>query len=186
MTRLLVFTLLTAYSSVVWAQKYLTRNGFIRFYSHTPVEDIEAKNYQVSSIVDASSGELVVKVLMKSFQFQKALMQEHFNEKYVESDKFPNADFKGKIKDWDPEALQAGKVIEVVVEGDLTIHGITRRITEKGTLELKSDGKVSARSQFKLRPEDYGIKIPSLVRANIAEIVDVFVEMDYSPLPDKK
>jgi polyisoprenoid-binding protein YceI len=180
------FFILALSMHTLLAQKYITRNGFIRFFSHTPVEDIEAKNYQVTSITDAATGEMVVKVMMKSFQFQKALMQEHFNEKYVESDKFPNADFKGKIKDWNPDMLQAGKPIEVTVEGDLTIHGVTKKITEKGTLELKNDGKIAARSQLKVRPEDYGIKIPALVRSNIAEIVDVFVEMEYNLLPEKK
>jgi polyisoprenoid-binding protein YceI len=186
MKKLIFILTLAAATHTLFAQKYMTRNGFIRFFSHTPVEDIEAKNYQVTSITDAATGEMVFKVLMKSFQFQKALMQEHFNEKYVESDKFPNAEFKGKIKNWNPDELQEGKPVEVMVEGDLTIHGVTKKISEKGTIELKPDGKIAAKSQMKVRPEDYGIKIPALVRGNIAEIVDVFVEMEYSLLPDKK
>ncbi len=167
------------------AQKYITRNGYIRFFSATPVEDIEAKNHQFTSIINTETGEMVFKGLMKSFQFQKALMQEHFNEKYVESDKYPNAEFKGKIKDWKPEMLKAGKTVDVVVEGDLTMHGVTKKVSEKGTVELKADGKVVAKSQFKVKPEDYGIKIPSLVRSNIAEVIDIFVDIEYSPLEKK-
>jgi hypothetical protein len=180
----LSFFLFTAISA--FSQKYMTRNGYIRFFSHTPIEDIEAKNYQVTSIINIETGEMLFKVLMKSFQFEKALMQEHFNEKYVESDKFPDADFlKASIKDWDPKTLKENKQIEVTVEGELTIHGVTRKISEKGTLELKSDGKLIAKAQIKVRPEDYGIKIPAVVRGNIAEIVDVFIEATYNPLPKK-
>jgi polyisoprenoid-binding protein YceI len=186
MKKLIFILTLAAATQTLFAQKYMTRNGYIRFFSHTPVEDIEAKNHQVTSIMNAETGEMVFKVLMKSFQFQKALMQEHFNEKYVESDKFPNADFlKATIKDWKPNMLKEGKPVEVTVEGELTIHGVTKKITEKGTLELKPDGKVAAKAQMKVRPEDYGIKIPAVVRGNIAEIVDVFIEAEYSPLPKK-
>jgi polyisoprenoid-binding protein YceI len=177
----LSFFLITAITA--FSQKYMTRNGYISFFSHTPVEDIEAKNNQVTSIIDAETGEMVFKVLMKSFQFEKALMQEHFNEKYVESDKFPNADFlKATIKDWNLKNIKEGKPMDVIVEGELTIHGVTKKISEKGTLELKSDGKLVAKAAMKLRPEDYGIKIPAVVRGNIAEIMDVFIEATYSPM----
>ncbi len=185
MKKLFIFLLLALLLNTLQAQKYITRNGYIRFFSTTPVEDIEAKNYQFTSILDAATGEMVFKGLMKSFQFQKALMQEHFNEKYVESDKFPNAEFKGKIKDWKPEMLKAGKPVEVLVEGDLTMHGVTNKVSEKGTVELKSDGKVVAKSKFKVKPEDYAIKIPGLVRNSIAEVIDVFVEIEYAPLEKK-
>jgi len=185
MKKVFFFLALTISIQTLFAQKYMTRTGYIRFFSHTSVEDIEAKNNQVTGIVDAETGEMVFKVLMKSFLFQKALMQEHFNEKYVESDKFPHAEFKGKMKDWNPEMLKPGKPIEIFVEGDLTIHGVTKKIIEKGTIELTPEGKVSAKAVFKLRPEDYGIKIPALVRSNIAEIVDVFIEMEYAAMPKK-
>jgi hypothetical protein len=185
MKKLFCLIAFVAFMQSVNAQKYITRNGYIRFFSSTPVEDIEAKNYQFTSILDAATGEMVFKGLMKSFQFPKALMQEHFNEKYVESDKYPNAEFKGKIKDWKPEMLKVGKPVEVMVEGDLTMHGVTKKVSEKGTVELKADGKVVAKSQFKVKPEDFGIKIPSLVRNSIAEVMDIFVDIEYSPLAKK-
>ena len=81
----------------VSAQRYITKNGHIKFYSETPMETIEANNHQVNSALDIATGDFVFKVLMKSFEFEKALMQEHFNENYVESDKYPNATFKGKV-----------------------------------------------------------------------------------------
>jgi len=185
MKKLFFFAALVGLLQTVNAQKYITRTGYIRFFSTTSVEDIEAKNYQFTSILDAATGELVFKGLMKSFQFPKALMQEHFNEKYVESDKYPNAEFKGKIKDFKSEILKVGKVVEVMVEGDLTMHGVTKKVSEKGTVELKADGKVVAKSQFKVKPEDYSIKIPSLVRNSIAEVLDIFVDIEYSPLEKK-
>ena len=79
------------------AQKYITKNGNITFYSDGSLEKIEARNNQVNSALNTETGDFVFKVLMKSFVFEKALMQEHFNENYVESDKFPNAMFKGKV-----------------------------------------------------------------------------------------
>ena len=79
------------------AQKYITKNGYIKFYSETPIETIEAHNRQVNSALDRETGDFVFKVLMRSFEFEKALMQEHFNENYVESENFPNATFKGKV-----------------------------------------------------------------------------------------
>lgn len=169
-------------SNMVFAQKYITRNGYIRFYSHTPVEDIEGKNNAATSIIDIATGDMVFKALMKSFNFQKALMQEHFNEKYVESEKYPNAELKAKIKNWNPDQLKTGKPIEVLIEGDLTMHGVTKKISEKGTLELRSDGKLIAKSKFLVKPEDYKIQIPSLVRNSIAETMEVTVEAEYTLL----
>lgn len=168
--------------NVVYAQKYITRNGYIRFYSHTTVEDIEGKNNSATSIIDVATGDIVFKALMKSFNFQKALMQEHFNEKYVESEKYPNAELKAKFKNWKPEMLKSGKPIEVIVEGDLTMHGVTKKVIEKGTLELRSDGKLVAKSKFIVKPEDYKIEIPSLVRNSIAEIIEITVEAEYTLL----
>ena len=84
-------------ASAGYSQKYITKNGYIKFYSETPMETIEAHNRQVNSALDISTGDFVFKVLIKSFEFEKALMQEHFNENYMESDKFPDATFTGKI-----------------------------------------------------------------------------------------
>ena len=92
---LLIFGLLI--SLPAFSQKYLTKNGSIRFYSETPMETIQADNKQVNSALDVQTGDFVFKVLIKSFLFEKALMQEHFNENYMESDKMPDATFTGKI-----------------------------------------------------------------------------------------
>jgi hypothetical protein len=182
MKKLMFLVALVAIFQTAIAQKYITRNGYIRFFSHTVAEDIEGKNNAATSIIDMATGDMVFKALMKSFNFQKALMQEHFNEKYVESEKFPNAELKAKIKDWNPQLLKAGKPIEVTVEGDLTMHGVTKKVAEKGTLELRSDGKLIAKSKFLVKPEDYKIAIPSLVRSSIAEKIEITIEAEYTLL----
>jgi len=163
------------------AQKYMTRNGYIGFFSHTPLEDIKADNNQVASILDTSTGEIVFQVLNKSFRFEKALMEEHFNENFIESDKFPKSTFTGKITD--PASVDFSKngVYYVIVEGDLVIHGVTKKVSVKGTIEVTSGG-ISANSKFIIVPEDYNIKIPNVVRNNIAKTIEVTVTMKYSAL----
>ena len=174
---ILAITLITLPAS---AQKYMTRSGHVWFYSHTPVEDIKAHNYQTSSILVPSSGDLAFSMLIKGFQFEKALMQEHFNEKYMESEKYPKATFKGKIVDIDQLNLsEEGTTHSVKVKGSLSIHGVTKEIESMATLKIEKD-KINATADFKLLLSDYAIKIPGVVRDNIAESIDVHVIMDYS------
>src|SRR5690554_5178701 len=133
--------------------RYITRQGFISFYSHTPVEDIEAVNNQVLSIVDLESGAVAVSMLMKSFQFEKALMQEHFNEKYVESDKYPKATFTGKIANLSDIDLSQDGAYTARVEGEVTIHGVTRPLTTDVEFVV-ADGTIRATGSFPLRVKD--------------------------------
>jgi polyisoprenoid-binding protein YceI len=166
------------------AQKYMTRNGFIGFYSHTAVEDIKADNNQVASVLDIATGEIVFQVLIKSFHFEKALMEEHFNENYMESEKFPKSTFKGKITNLSAvDFTKAGKY-DVVVEGDLNIHDVTNRVTAKGNLEVISGG-INANSKFNIVPEDYKIIIPGVVRDNVAKNLEITVTMKYAPVENK-
>jgi len=112
-------------------QKYMTKNGYIGLFSHTPLEDIKADNNQVASVLDASTGEIVFQVLLKSFHFQKTLMEEHFNENYVESDKFPKSTFSGRITNLSAIDFSKNGVYDVNVDGDLMIHGVTKKVTAK-------------------------------------------------------
>ena len=161
------------------AQKYFTRNGHIWFYSEAPLENIEAHNRQANSIIDFTDGSMVFSLLMKSFEFEKALMQEHFNEKYVHSDEFPKAQFKGHIENISEVDINTDGTYPAKVAGELTIHGVTKAVETEGTIEIK-DGKVSAKAVFPVAVDDYDIKIPDLVKDNIAKVVDVHVEMDYA------
>ena len=164
-----------------YGQRYITKNGNIKFFSETPLETIEAHNNQVNSALDISTGDFVFKVLMKSFEFEKALMQEHFNENYVESDKFPNAMFKGKVANLNDIDFKTNGEYQVVVEGEMTIHGETKPIQTTGKFQV-TDETVSGRSVFIVKPEDYKIKIPNTVVQNIPEEIEVTVEVSLKAL----
>jgi hypothetical protein len=166
------------------AQKYLTRNGSIVFYSETPLETIKAENNQVVGALDISSGEMVFQALIKSFHFERALMEEHFNENYMESDKIPKSTFKGKITNLSSVDFTKNGSYEVTVEGDLTIHDVTRKISTKGTIEVVSGG-INANSKLTLVPEDFNITIPGVVRNKINKNLDVTISMKYTPVAPK-
>jgi polyisoprenoid-binding protein YceI len=159
--------------------KYMTRTGHISFLSDAPKEKIEAQNYQVSSIL-TSTGEIVFKVPVKSFEFKQALMQDHFNENYMESDKFPQASFKGKILNMDKIDLKKDGKQTVDVEGDLTIHGVTKKISTKATLEIKGD-KITASTTFPVTLKDFNIVIPNMAKEKLAETVQVKADLNYEP-----
>ncbi|MCB2407208.1 YceI family protein [Hymenobacter lucidus] len=161
-------------------QKYSTRAGLITFFSGTPIEDIEARSTQTAGVLDMSTGQVAFSVPMKSFQFKRTLMQEHFNENYVESDKYPRATFAGQVLNFQAEQLRQAGSQSVQVDGDLTIHGVKRRVRVPGTLELK-DGRLLIKSKFAVAPADYNIEIPALVRDNIAKTVAVTVTFDCAP-----
>lgn len=179
LTTLLLFVILGLGS--VQAQKFITKTGHIRFFSSTPIEDIEAHNRQVNSALDQLTGDFVFKVLMKSFQFEKALMQEHFNENYVESDKFPNATFNGKVSNISEINFAKNGTYTATVEGDLTIKEVTKKISEKGTFEVK-DGKVNGKSTFNVLLSDFGIKIPNAVANNISKTIQIDVDVNLEKL----
>lgn len=178
MKKILLILAIAFTFNAVNAQKYLTKTGHISFFSTTPMEDIEAHNYQATSVVDFGSGKMVFSLLMKGFEFEKALMQEHFNEKYVESDEFPKATFKGQIVKFKSIDLSKEGIYNTVIKGDLTIHGVTKAIVANGTFEVKGD-KLIGISKFNIAIEDYNIKIPSVVKDKIAKDVEISVNMNY-------
>ncbi|MEI6172335.1 MAG: YceI family protein [Bacteroidota bacterium] len=163
-------------SMTAGAQKFLTKTGHIRFYSDSRLEKIEAISKQVNSGVDVSTGDFVFKVPMKSFEFEKALMQEHFNENYVESEKFPSATFLGKVMNIREVNLGKDGLYYVNVAGKLTIHGITKEITAKGTFEVKQ-GTLVGKSKFNVVLEDFKISIPGAVILNISKEIEVNVDV---------
>lgn len=161
--------------------KYLTKTGFIGLYSHTTMEDISANNNQVASILDIATGEIIFTVLMKSFKFDRALMEEHFNENYVESDKFPKASFKGKITNLSNVDFKKDGKYNVDIDGDMTIHGVTKPFKTNGTIEVQNE-KIIGKSKFLLNPHDYNIEIPNLVKSKFADNFEITVDMTYSSL----
>lgn len=163
------------------AQKVYTKNGSISFFSKAPLENISADNNQVMSVLTIPSGEMQFSVLIKGFHFKKSLMEEHFNENYLESSKYPKAMFKGKITDPSKINFTSDGTYPVEVSGDLTIHGVTNKIATMGTITVKS-GVITGISKFKIKLADYKISIPGVVKDNISETVDVSVSSMY----DKK
>ena len=163
-------------------ERYGTRSGHIAFYSETPIENIEANNHKASSVFDASTGAMEFAVLIKAFEFEKALMQEHFNENYMESNTFPKATFKGTMTGVGADELKVAGTYVVQVSGELTIHGVKKPVKTAGAITVTADGKLKANSEFIVKPEDHGIKIPGVVRNNIAETITVKVLVDYDKL----
>mgnify|MGYP000179793268 CR=1 FL=1 len=176
----ILFTAIFALAITTNAQQFITKNGKISFYSDGPLEKIEAHNSQVNSALNIETGAIVFKVLMKSFVFEKALMQEHFNENYVESDKFPNSTLKGKVTNIKDIDFTKDGVYEVEIEGELTIHGITKKVNEKGTFTVSKEG-IHGESTFMLKLADYDIRIPGAVTGKIAEEIEITVDVMLKP-----
>ncbi len=168
----------------VMAQKYFTREGKVSFYSDAPMEKIEANNNSATSVIDAESGRMEFAILIKAFQFEKALMQEHFNENYLESDKYPKGTFKGKIDNLDAVDFSKDGTYPVKVSGELTIHGETKTIEADGEISIAGE-QLKASSSFEIAVADYKIEIPGVVRDNIAKKVRIDVSCDYQPLKKK-
>lgn len=159
---------------------WFTRTGHIYFISHTDIIDIDANHYQSGSFLNIRSGEIVFTLLMKSFEFTLPLAEEHFNENYVESEKYPKATFKGKIQDFDPAKLLPDTDYPVIVRGELSMHGVTATVTEKGTLR-RSGNEIRAESKFTILLDTYRIKVPAIVEDRVAKEIPVEVRMKYEP-----
>ena len=171
-----------AFHPVQGQGKYLANSGHISFFSHTAIEDITADNQKVASVIDAESGEVAMIVTMVNFEFEKKLMQEHFNENYVESEKYPKATFNGRIINNSEVNYAAMGEYAVTVEGEMTIHGVTQKVSEQGKIIVTEAGEVITRTKFMLNPEDYEIKIPRVVRNNIAERLEISVDILHKPI----
>jgi hypothetical protein len=178
-TRVLLLALLTFFQAAQ-AQKLVSKNGHIWFIASTPLENIEGDNRQAVSILDPATGDLAFNLLVKSFEFKIALMQEHFNENYMESDKYPKSTFKGKITN--PEKIDFKKdgIYQAEVSGDLTIHNVTKPITTKGTIQVKGTS-IIAKAKFVVTPHDYDVAIPSVVENKIAKEIEINIDVTYLP-----
>ena len=154
--------------------KYFTKTGKIQFFSKTPAEDIDATNRSAAVTLDRTSGDLQFAVLMKGFEFKKALMQEHFNKDFVESSKFPKAEFKGQISNNSEVKYQIDGAYPVKVKGKLTIHGVTNDVETTGTITVKA-GKLTAVSTFNIQLPDYNIKVPAVNRSQISDKIQITV-----------
>jgi polyisoprenoid-binding protein YceI len=163
-------------------ERYACRAGNVTFSSKTPIENIEAQNHKATCVYDATTGNIEFAVLIKAFEFEKALMQEHFNENYMESNTYPKAIFKGKVVGVTAADLKKPGTYQVTVEGDLTMHGVAKAHKDKATIVVEPTGLLKASSDLIVKPEDHKIEIPSVVKDQIAKEINVEVRMDLTKM----
>lgn len=169
--------LLTSCTTALFAQKFMSLTSKVTFLSSTPLENFDAINNEVTSIIDAEKNGVAFIVPVKSFKFKSALMQEHFNENYMESDNFPKATFKGTFKGFDVANFSKEGTYKVTADGDLTIHGVTKTVSIPGTIQVKN-GSIVSDAKFMVATKDYNIKVPSAVGTKIAQEIEVTVHAD--------
>lgn len=174
---LLFLFFIVSVTKIFSQEKYITKSGFVSFFSHTLVEDIKAENNQVLSIIDTETGEIAIQMLMRSFQFKKELMKEHFNESYVESHKYPKATFRGFIKNI-KELDEVNNKAQI--EGTLTVHGKEKVISIAADVSV-SKKTISIKGNFNVEVADFEIKIPAIVINNIAKIIKVNFDLNHKP-----
>lgn len=170
--------LLICFISLNGQEKVFTKKGNIKFFSETIVEDINAENNTVLSIIDTTNGEMAIAMQMNQFEFPKKLMQEHFNENYIESEKYPKSTFKGTIANF--SNIKENETIETQVKGIMTIHGVAREVFIP-TILTKKDGNIMMTGKFIIKLKDYKIKIPRIVIKNIAEEMEITYNFTHLP-----
>ena len=156
---------------------YISEKSHVRFFSQAPLENIEATSTKLRAALNIETGILLFIIPINSFEFEKQLMQNHFNDQYLESDKYPEARFEGKFTG---APLELTGSTEARFEGLLTIHGETNKISGKALLQ-KDGTIIHGKSTFLVRLEDYKIKVPRMVIKNIAEEVEVTIQVDFIP-----
>lgn len=164
-------------TSILSAQKYATRSGKTSFIgSEETFEQIKAVNNVSTAIVDSSSGDIAILLFISAFDFEISLMQEHFNENYMDSHQYPKAVFKGEVKDFSMERLTTDS--SFYLDGILTIRGIEKRIQTKVFIK-EGNNHLFVTANFSVHPEDFDIKIPSLVREKIAKEVQIKIKYEF-------
>jgi polyisoprenoid-binding protein YceI len=179
MKKIILLLVMTCFAAgISKAQIYMGKESLITFFSHTAVEDIDAKNTTGKPVLDAGKGDIQVKVTMKGFKFKSGMMEQHFNDNFMESEKYPHAIFKGKIN----EKVDYSKDGEtkVTVTGNMEIHGVTQPVTMEGTITVKGK-QVIIDSKFKIKLADYKIEDPSIIGKKVAESVDVTIKSTLEP-----
>jgi hypothetical protein len=179
---ILLVTIISVFANLSAQDKYFTKNGKILFKcTKSALEKIEATNKGTTCVLDTKTGNMQFAVLMKGFEFERALMQEHFNENYVESHKFPKGEFKGQLTNNNEIDYTKDGSYPAKVKGQLTIHGVTRQVETTGNVTVKS-GKIIAAADFIIQLSDYNISIPSLVSDKVSNTVNINVDCNLEQL----
>ncbi len=177
MLRFLILIVILFSTTLVQAQLYSTRSGVVSFFSSTPLEDIQAKSTSVESKLLSTTGQVSFLMLIKSFRFPNQEMEDHANESYLESDKYPKADFRGTITNIKAINFKKEGTYPAIVKGTLTMHGVTKPVTAKGSVIVKN-GKPTATCKFPVQVTDFGIN-GSIVGKELARSIDVTVNCQY-------
>lgn len=176
---ILFFLLLSA--GMLQAQKFGTKTGTIVFEaSVASFEEVKAKHQGASAILNTSNGEFAALALVNGFRFKVALMEEHFNENYMESSSYPKTIVRGFIQDFSPDKLKNNKQ-EYLLVGTISMHGVEQALAIPVFLQLSGGNTLTMEANFKLRPEDFNIKIPKVVAGKIAEEVQVQATFKLNP-----
>jgi hypothetical protein len=179
--KIYLLSLCLSVSLPLYSQQYLLAESRVSFFSSAPMENIEAITSRTKSLLNTHTAEIAFVIPIKTFEFEKKLMQEHFNENYLESHKYPEATFKGKLIGFNPQQKGAQKVI---ARGQMNIHGVNRNVEAAGTLDFR-ENEVYLTAVFPIKVADYEVEIPTLVFYNIAEVVEVTVKAKYLPYEKK-
>jgi polyisoprenoid-binding protein YceI len=158
------------------AQKFFSKDAKVYFSATSSMEKIEATNTKGTLVLDATSNKLEAAILVKGFHFEKALMEEHFNENYLESGKFSKATFAGEITDMKTVNMAKDGDYKVTVKGKMTMHGVTKDLTTTATISVKGGAIVNSKTSFKVLMADYGVAIPGAVKDKIAKEAQIDVE----------
>ena len=177
---LLVIIVLLSSNAIFATDKYFTRKGHIDLVSRTDIIDLPAENNQVACIVNIKTGEMVFSLLMRSFIFEEALAQDHFNENYAETDTYPKSKFKGKITNIKEINLSKDGKYKAIIEGNLTIHGVTKKVKTIGSFEVKNN-KIYGKAKFDIDIFDYNIKIPKIVKDKVNNIIPLNISVVLEP-----
>lgn len=171
-------------TTLTWSQILISNKSEIHFFSSTPLENIEATSKQATAALNTQTGEISVNISIKSFKFSNTLMQEHFNENYMESEKYPTATFKGKISDIKTVNFNQEGQYTTEIKGLLTVHGVTKERTLNATIIINKN-KTIGNLNFEIALKDHNIEVPEIVFQKIAEIIKVNVSFDFIPYVKK-
>ncbi len=167
--------LMIGVAGIASAQKMITKTGKVTFEASVPAfEEVKATNAASTCVLNADTGEIASLALIKGFNFKIALMEEHFNENYMESDKYPKATFKGKIESFDLASLSS-TAKDYAINGILELHGKAKNITIPSKIR-KTDAGVEIISDFSVNTDDFAIEIPSVVKSKVSKKVDIHSE----------
>jgi len=176
--KILIIAIAGIFTGMAAAQKYITREGVCDIFSETSFFTIEATNKKVASILDASSGEIVASTLMRSFKYQEALVEEHFNENYMESHLYPKGIFKGRITNFSEVDLTRDGTYPITIEGDLSFHGESNPLTSPGELVVNGE-TIKGTTGFEVSLAAHKIKVEVKYKDRIRDEIKIDLHFDY-------